>query len=431
MRILLLIIAVLLLNACATYGDWIGQMEDGLARQDPGAALEIMERRAGERERDAALLSLNRAMLLRMQGDYESSSSEFEAAKAIIDELLAVSLTEQAGALAISDDRRSFIGEPFERAFIHVYAALNYLESGAPEKARVEALQLDVLLNGFERDAGFSGDGLARWLSGMIFESLGDRSDAMIAYRKAWEAYQRYPASSAVQIPEALGRDLVRLSGSLGLSDEQRRFREQFAIDEQQPSPRPGEAEVIFLLHSGLAPIKRETGIAAPTTGGRLVSIAVPYYLSRRPSVTGATLVVDGRTAVTELAEDIDALALDALDRRLPAIMSRAVARAVIKHEASRQASRENELIGFIVNIAGFVSERADTRSWSTLPNRIYLARMPLPPGEHAITIELRDRLGRVEERQEHQVTLAAGDRHFISVHRVTREDLNRRQGTF
>ncbi len=131
-----------------------------------------------------------------------------------------------------------------------------------------------------------------------------------------------------------------------------------------------------------------------------------------------------GRSASAELAEDIDALAIDALERRKPAIISRAVARAVVKHEASRAAGRENELVGFVVNIAGLVSERADTRSWSTLPNRILVARLALPAGAHAVDVELRDRSGRVDLREQYLVELESGEIRFVSMHRITGADL-------
>ncbi len=426
--VFLLAIALSLLSGCASYGDWVGKMEDRIAHQDPQSALQILEQHAGERNRDAVLLLMNRAMLLRMQGDFEGSSGSFEQAKALLDVLLVVSITEQAGALAVSDAQRSFTGEPFERVMLHVYAALNYLETGETGKARVEALQLDVLLEEFERNSGFYGNAFARWLSGMIFEALGERGDAMVAYRKAWQAYHRYPESFAVRAPAALGRDLVRLSGQLGLTDEQQRYREEFGMSEDTPEPDQGagsgDAEVIFLLHSGLAPVKHETGMVVPTDQGRLVSIAMPYYLSRSPWVTRAELRTVDASARAELAEDIDAVAVAALEQQAPAILARAVARAVVKYQVSRAFDKENELAGLIANIAGVISERADTRSWSTLPNRIYAARLPLPAGEHLIGVELRDRSGRIESQHEYRMVLTPGDKRFISLHQVAREDL-------
>lgn len=422
MRRLLLVVLLALPAGCATYGDWVGQMEERIVRDDLGAALEVLERNAGGR--DEVLLLMNRGMLLRLDGDLEGSIAAFEQAKPLIDSLLAVSVGEQAGTFAIGDTRQSYVGEPFERVYLHVFAALNYLDADALDHARVEVLQLDVLLNELGKDPAFRGDAFARWLSGMIFEALGEYGDAMIAYRKAHEAYLRYPEAAGMRAPQALGRDLVRLGERLGLGDEARDYRERFAIGESPVAPEPGDGEVILLFGAGLAPVKREAGMAAPTGAGRLVSISLPYYLSRRPWIATAVLESGGRSARAELAEDIDALAVDALERRKPAIISRAVARAVVKHEASHAAGRENELAGFIVNVAGLASERADTRSWSTLPNRIQVARLALPAGVHAVDVELRDRNGQPDLREQYLVELDAGEKRFLSMHRIAPQDL-------
>ena len=111
-----------------------------------------------------------------MQGELVASTESFEQAKTAIDALLAVSVSEQAGALAINDAQRSYVGEPFERAFLHVYAALNFLELGSPDEARVEMLQLDVLLGDLERDGELAGTALPRYFAGLVFESRGEWS---------------------------------------------------------------------------------------------------------------------------------------------------------------------------------------------------------------------------------------------------------------
>ncbi len=425
MRSFLLLIPVfLLLSACASYGDWVGRMEQDIAREDTQAALQVLEQHAGARGKDATLYHLNRGMLLRMQGDLVASGQDFEQAKTVIEALLAVSVSEQVGALAINDAQRSYVGEPFERAFLHVYAALNFLERGAADEARVEMLQLDVLLGELERGGDLAGTALPRYLAGMVFESRGEWSDAMIAYRKAYEAYHAHPLASGVAVPPVLGRDLMRLAARLGLAEELARYRGEFGEREEGATPRAGEAELIFLLHSGLAPVKQETGMVAPTPSGRLISVSMPYYQSRQPALTAAQVSAEGRVVRAELVEDIDAAARAALEKRSGAILARTVARAAVKHEASRQAGRENELAGLVLNIAGLISERADTRSWSTLPNRIYLARLAVPAGRHEARVDLIDRRGGIVETRTYPLDLLPGEKRFLSVHRVTPADL-------
>lgn len=419
------ILCVLLLSGCATYGDWVGQMEGRIAAQDTQGALQVLEKHAGKRDRDAVLYQLNRGMLLRMQGDIAGSEDAFEQAKVAIEAVLAVSVSEQAGALAVNDAQRSYSGEPYERAFLHVYAALDYLEQGKRDAARVEVLQLDVLLGSLERGKPFPGAALPRYLSGMVFEAGGEWSDAMIAYRKAYDTYRSYPGGSASAMPRALGRDLVRMATRLGLDEEAARYREEFGLQDAGRASA-GQAELIVLLHSGLAPVKQESGITVPTATGRLVSVSMPLYGPRRvPEIAAAVVTVGGVSARSEPAEDIDAAARAALEVQRGAILARTAGRAVVKYEASRQAGRDNELVGLALNIAGLVTERADTRSWSTLPSRIDVLRLPLPAGEHAVRIELIDRRGATVETLTHPLTLAAGEYRFLSLHRVMPADLS------
>jgi hypothetical protein len=408
---------LLCVTACATYGDWVGLMERQIAAHDLEGALLTLDERAGGRTRDVVLYDLNRALLLRMAGDFAESNAAFERAKEAIDRLDAVSVSEQTGALAINDLMRSYTADPYERAFLHVYAALNYLELGQSEAARVEVLQLDVLLG--QEEAATEGAGFARYLSGMIFEARGQYDDAMIAYREAYAAYRRAAAGGA---PPSLGRDLVRTAARVGgLEDELRRYRTEFSLAEETPGPRAEEGELIFLLHSGLAPVKRESLVAVATQEGRLISVSMPYYEARSPHVTGARLSAGSATVAAEQAEDVAAVAMAALERARPRILARAVARAALKHEASEQADRENEAVGAMINIAGVMSERADTRSWSTLPNRVYLARLPLVAGRHEVRVELE---GDAVVR-DYTVELAPGEKRFVSLHWVTAGDLD------
>jgi hypothetical protein len=51
-------------------------------------------------------------------------------------------------------------------------------------------------------------------------------------------------------------------------------------------------------------------------------------------------------------------------------------------------------VLGFLVNAAGALTEAADTRSWETLPEKIYVADLTLPPGEHDLRVLFQDAQG-------------------------------------
>ena len=423
-RRLWIVIAVTVLGACATYGDWVGDMEQYIARDQPGKALAVLDDRHQPR-RDAVLTLLNRAMLLRMDGQFAQSNAAFEAAKSLIEQLSAVSVSEQTGALTINDTLRSYTGDPYEQVLLHVYEALNYIQLGELDSARVEALQLDVKLNQLADD-GFHEDAFARYLSGMIYEGLHEWDDAMIAYRKSYELYRQYPPRLAMTVPDFLKQDLVRNARRLGLTDELKQYEHDFGQSAGAARKQDGhDGELIFFLHSGLAPVKHEVISSAITESGKMVSIAMPVYISRQPHVVAARLLIDDRQVTTQLGENINTLAIESLDKQTPAIMARAIARAVVKSKAVSETRKNDDSLGFLVNVAGVISERADTRSWSTLPNQIGLARLALPAGQYRMVVELLDAGGDIVQRKEYNnIDIRAGEEQFLSLHKVLPADL-------
>ncbi len=410
----------LLLSGCASYSQRFDAIEAQLAAGNPSAALQALKKDHGGSRRDEVLYQLNRALLLRMQGEYRQSNEALEQAKRLIDELDAISVSEQTGSLTVNDTLKSYIGTDFERALLHVYAALNYLQLDQPDEARVEILQLDVLLK-LQADGegdSYTEDAFARYLSGLVFEQLGEWSDAMIAYRRAYQDYRKYRQYFGVEPPRSLGLALLRMAEHLGLKEELRQYRKAFAIEQWTPLPALREkGEVVLIIGTGLAPSKREesTAILAPEVGG-MVRVSLPRYETRPQPVGKVRLLVGEAREAAELVEDIDAIAIKTLQAEMPAITARALARAVVKYRAAREAGKRDQGLGLLVNIAGFISEQADTRSWSTLPQRIYLARRFLPPGRHDISVRLLGRAGQVlAQKQFTGVAIEAGDKVYLS----------------
>ena len=87
----------------------------------------------------------------------------------------------------------------------------------------------------------------------------------------------------------------------------------------------------------------------------------------------------------------------------------RAIVRALIKYSAKEAAekagNKQDKLLGAIlgaaVNAAGVISEAADTRSWETLPDRIYVADFQLAPGKHTLRALFQDAAGTVLYRHD------------------------------
>jgi len=419
------------LAACATFSDTIRSTERGLAQQQPKVALAEYEK-LKPNAADRVLYLMNTGMLQRMAGDYDASTRSLEEAKHAIEALRALSLREQALSFTVNDATKAFIGEDFERVMVNNYLALNYLERGKLDEARVEALQVDVLL----RDKGqkttivkpYEEDAFARYLTGIVYEDEREWSDAMIAYRKAYEAYEKQLKAFGVEIPETLKHDLIRLADRMGLTDEAKKYREEFGIkDTMSEAELLKLGEVILTVHAGLAPIKRERSTTLPNPAtGRILRIALPQYRSRGQPLAYATLAADAtHEAKTSRVENIDAIAEKTLDAEMPLITARAIARMAAKDTIAGVAGASGgsndsggaALIGLLVNVAAVATERADTRSWFTLPGEIHLARLALPPGDYKIKLTLYGEKQPVLDTEEIKVTLGRGEKKYLSRH--------------
>lgn len=398
--------ALLLLSGCAAIRITEDPVERLLLAQQPAQALAVLEKEpVSDRSRDLWLL--DKGMLLHLQGQFESSNAALEQARTIADELDAISLREQAAAASINDIMRSYSPPPFERVMLHCLKILNYLELGNLDDARVEVLQLDVYLKNSDLKKQLP---FANYLAGLVFETRNEFDDALISYRRAYEAYKtnHYP------VPMSLRLELLRLTQYLKLDDENKRYQEEFSLKEW-PTQRDvnTQGEIVVVFFNGLIPRKHETSINAqdPMTG-KLHRIAIPFYEQRIPLARGAHFKADEQTATAELAERLDDDATAALDAEMPKIMARALSRVVVKSKTVDELGKNSPLMGMVANIAGFVSEQADTRGWYTLPQQIFIARLRLPAGRYELTATLDGTTG---EHTWHDIQVSAGGKHFVS----------------
>src|SRR5690242_18652527 len=120
-------LTVLALGGCALgYMDAMQQVDRDLAAQQPQAALKALEGLSGGK--DQVLYLLNKAMVLRMAGDYSDSVQAFEQAKPLMQYLEATSVSETAAALTFTENLRTYQSPVYERLLAHVYQGLNYLQ---------------------------------------------------------------------------------------------------------------------------------------------------------------------------------------------------------------------------------------------------------------------------------------------------------------
>lgn len=426
-----MVLLLLLISGCATFTEQFSAIERQLQNGRPDQALKLIEAKPGP-ERDQVLHLFNKAMLQRMTGDYVSSNASLEQSKALIQKYTAISVSESAGSLIINDATSSYAGEPHEQVMVHLIKAINYLQLGDRDSARVEVLQMDVRLRELSARAGglaYSEDAFGRYLAGVIYEELGEESDAMISYRKAYDSYLAQRKDFSVAVPEELKYALLRMSQRLGMNNEHRDYRQRFNLTQfETVAQLRQQGSLIFLFGNGLGPKKQEKSISLRDyERGQLHRIALPYYRSRLTLLGGVRLAAGEQQVEGSLVDNIDAIAQKTLDEQMPTITARALARAVAKSAMVRETKRRNDnnngnaLLGLLVNVATVATERADTRSWVTLPSELHMARLNLAPGKYDITVQfLGKRGGVVDSMVLPGVEITAGKNQYQFYHWVS-----------
>ena len=415
-RVLFLFVlsGVFVLQGCSHYAEKSQGVRSKLQSGRPDLALREFEKQSHDSS-DKVLTHLHKGMLKRMTGAYSSSNKDFEVAKKEMADLYTTSVTQAVGSAVVNDTVRDYAGDRFEQVLLHSYMALNYIALGQIDSARVEMLQADVKMKEWGETP--LEDPFVRYLSGIIYEALGEYDQALVSYRKAVKVYKSSINKHGLPVPNQLKHDLLRMLSYEGLRNELRQYEKEFAIKFNKKSDNK-KGYLIAILDNGLGPVKAQHTIMtwAPAINQRL-KVALPTYPGTARATHRARLVVNDKSYDFDTVENIDGMARKALAADMPAITLRALARMVVKHKASQEAEkRGGGLWGLAFKIGGLVSEIADTRNWSSLPQEIQLIRIPLDPGTYNARIEMMGRRG-VIDSMNHPITVKKGRLTFVSDH--------------
>ena len=357
---------------------------------------------------------------------YSESSTALDQAGDIAEDRYTLSVSKEVGSLVTSDKLRPYAGTRYERLLSHYYRALNYVYQGQSDGALVECRRATGLINYFkgeDENYDFLGAGFLAYLSGVLFEAAGEWNDAYISYRQAAEYYHNATEKTGVEMPDDIGNSLVRLARRLSFMDDLERYRQQYGEPLEHPK---NHGELILFYETGYVPPKDEEALMfpilktddveddkfVPTLIGRqgrtykeveleyLLRVTIPTIRSHRPRLAGVEVAAGESKVNGVLVTDVENIAIETFNAQRPMILLRTLLRAVGKYLIFRKADKENEALGLLVNLAGVVTEQADTRSWKTLPNQIFMVRMSLPAGTHTLNLSFLNANRRVSRRE-------------------------------
>ena len=388
---------------------------------------------AHREDADKILYMMERGRVSQLANDKKSSIEDFkqviEAMEANEDKAT-ISLTDtaaQGSALLSNDNAIPYAGDGHERVFVHQYQAMNYLFSNDLDAARVEVkranLEQQIALNEHESELAaaeekgreFAEDNKSFmdafsalesvagkvknsfqnaytfYVSGVIYEILGNPNDAYIDYKKALEIF---PDNVYVQ------KDVLRLAKQLGMTNDYAMYKKRYSVDLK--NPEKDEGEIVVLFEHGYAPVKTEVMVGV-FTGKQVQKVAFPTYAMQWQDPSSLTVSIDGGAALgnTSPIVYVQSMAVKALQEKLPAMLTRQLLRVVAKKEMAEQVGKASPWAKLGADIYNIVSENADRRSWLTLPNDAQLLRSYLPQGEYQLKLNNGRAAGMVKVKVE------------------------------
>ena len=130
------------------------------------------------------------------------------------------------------------------------------------------------------------------------------------------------------------------------------------------------------------------------------ITLAFPRFVVVPSGHGPATLIAESDTAAVVrgesfLADDVEKIAIKNLADRRGRVITKTIARAIAKQaliEGAARASSNSQgnqmLVRQALNIGNLFLERADTRTWRTLPGRVYLSTAFVKPGDFRVAAE-------------------------------------------
>lgn len=439
-RLFILLILCQMMCSCATWYQRTAAFQEAVGKGEFEQAEKLLQKdKRQARNKNKILYYLNQGYVEFMLGNFEKSNAAFEITEQLTEEQQKNVLTE-AAVLVSNPEIRPYKPEDFEVIMINFYKALNYLQLNNMEDALVEARKINIRLQQLndkypDHKNRYQQDAFAQLLMGLIYDAAGDANNAFIAYRNAYNTYQNdYMKKFGLGAPEQLKKDLMRTAYLCGFNNELNQYEKEFGMKYTPEAPSSNGELVLFWLN-GFGPVKAEWGITftkiqrgdgaivfhnedlgltfpffwgsgfSDSDRNSLANVNVvravfPKYVERKPAYTKGILKYDSKSYALEEAEDINQIAFKTLHDRMVREMANSLLRVAVKQGIKHAASKENEWLGFAVDLANAFTEKADTRNWQTLPYSISYARIPLRAAENHIELQFTGAKGMKNIRQ-------------------------------
>lgn len=409
--------AACFLSGCQTYNQQGQKIIQAYKRCDFATAEKESTEKADDKtdSKDAVIWRLEQASILRAAAKVQDSNRAFDKAQERIDayaQEAKIKISSEAAALLSNQANLPYRGRAYDGIMLNTYKALNYLQLGATDEARVE------LLRARQRQQDAVEDNKKR------IEKVQEEADKIQERDKEVMEKARDSDKFKTQVDTNFG-DLEKLTGygdyenpftvyldglffmttATGNSDlENARFSlkrvSSFAPDNKflkadvdgiegvlRGQPMPPTTYVIF--ETGVAPIRDQIRIDIPIIVASVsyVGAAFPKLAPQGDFAPSLTVSANGTNETTALVCSMDSVIGRDFKNELPTIITKTLASTVAKATASyfaNEATRNaNDTAGVIMKLFTAAYQAAvniaDCRTWNTLPKEFQVCRVPTP----------------------------------------------------
>lgn len=443
--------AVLVLASCSGYNKGMqqySQLVQGAKYSRAFTQLDNMD--ALKHQRNRFLYLAEKGRLYRLTGQYDSSNIYLNEADNVLEDTYKKAVQQIASNL-INPLTETYLAVDYERFMLHYYKALNYLQLQDKEAAVVEARRITLQANRLADKKMLEADGPAPFaytLQGIIYEQAGQINDAFVSYRNAVDL--QLAANANATNNRMAGMGLLSTAVQLGFTSDYDRYSGllKYTLPNKNTAAGtvivlhdvgwaplkenrvfsfnswlPGNNDLLFTdrynqyrLPVAATSFSSQINLQPWWFMGIRVAMAVPQPVSNSHWVATAS------NQTFEKLQDLNTLAarpslikqeliksvVRALAKKAVEIGAQESARAIAKstnnNNDSKQSGDEKKKaeekrkkdeqaaaiaqgVGLLVNLVNQVTEKADTRTWSSLPAAVYGVRIPLQAGDTQITI--------------------------------------------
>jgi uncharacterized protein len=366
-------VALALTVGCATHQMKMGVARANIVNGNYDSAVKSLEPLATKEDDDQLVYLLEYGTALQLAGDYKKSNNIFQRA----DKISAIndyhSISRVTGSLLFNEGMVQYKGEHYEKVLINAFSAINYLMLGELDEANVEARRLNEKLQKYKNDAQlpYTQSPWARYLSAMIWESNGKWDDAYIDYEETYKLNPNIPL---------LREDLIRLAKKAKREDALKKWQKEFPeVTWRKEWDEKNFGEIVLIYQQGWGPVKRPNP----------QNFSFPMLFSSFSETKRANLIVDNYPpAPTSEIYNISEVTIKTFNDQMGELVAKRIGAHVVKAVAADQIRQKNQGLGDLAYLVMRVSDQADTRHWSSLPESFQIARLRVPAGDYNVTAQ-------------------------------------------